>query len=138
MAGNTTSYISNRSFLPSFWKVTGVTSGQATGVPISVIGITRDTIPMARKASVVSVGIMLSQAVTAGLIRIEGTLNGTDTGRTFDMTSAEGTKAIWEFTPGDIVLNKGQELGFKWGSSGTLAPSGTIELTCFVEVQWEV
>lgn len=123
--------------MPSFWKVTGITAGQTTGVPISVIGITRDSIPMARHASVVSVGCLLSEAITNGLIRIEATRNGIDTGRTFDLTGSSGTKAIWELTPGGNVLTKGQELGFKWGSSGTLTPSGTIELTIFVEIQWE-
>lgn len=138
MPGNVTSNVSNRCFLPSFWKVTGVTSGQATGVPMNLLGVTRDSIPMARRASIVSVGFLLSEAVTAGLIRVEATLNGADTSRTFDLTSSHGTKTIWEFDPGDTVLDKGDELGFKWGSSGTLAPSGTIELACFVEVQWEV
>lgn len=135
---NTTSYISNRCFLPSFWKATGVTSGQTTGVPMSLIGITRDSMPLARKASIVSVGMMLSEAVTAGFLRVQATLNGADTAKTFDLTAAQGTKTIWEFEPGDIVLGKGDEVGFKWGSSGTLAPSGSIEVTCFVEVQWEV
>lgn len=136
MAGNTTAYISNRCFLPSFWKATGVTSGQTTGVAMNLIGITRDGMPLARKASIVSVGVMLSEAVTAGFIRLQATLNGADTAKTFDMTGP--TKAIWEFDPGEIVLSKSDEIGFKWGSSGTLAPSGSIEVTCFVEVQWEV
>lgn len=133
---NTTSYISNRCFLPSFWKATGLTSGQTTGVTMSLIGITRDSMPLARKASIVSVGMLLSEAVTAGFIRVQATLNGADTAKTFDLTGP--TKVIWEFEPGDIVLSKGDEIGFKWGSSPALAPSGSIELTCFVEVQWEV
>jgi hypothetical protein len=118
------------------WKKAGVTAGQGTGVPMTIPGISKVEIPMARRCSIVSVAITLTTAVTAGLIRFELTKNGVATGHQFDMTSTEGTKQLWEFEPGKLVGDKGDELGVLWGSSGTLTPDGTIEAVLYFEVQW--
>lgn len=136
MPGNTTSSTMSRTYLPAIWKKVGVTSGQTTGLAMSIAGISKVEIPMARKCSIVSVAITLTEAVTAGLIRFELTKNGAPTGKQTDMTSAEGTKHIWEFEPGKLVGDKGDELGVLWGSSGSLAPSGAIEAAIYIEVQW--
>lgn len=137
MPGNQTSYRSLRVPLPGFWKQAGVTSGQGTGLPMGIVGISKETLPLARKASIVAVGLTLTTPVTAGLIRFEITKNGVGTGITKDMTLAEGTRKIWEIDPGKLVFEKGDEIGFLWGSSASLTPSGTIEAVLYVEVQWE-
>jgi hypothetical protein len=137
MPGNATSYRSARVFLPAFWRKTGIAAGQSTGLPMGIVGITKDTLPLVRKASIVSVGITLTTPVTAGLIRFELTKNGVGTGITKDITLADGTRKIWELDPGQLVGNKNDEVGFLWGSSGSLTPDGTIEAVIYVEVQWE-
>lgn len=137
MPGNTTSYTSSRTFLPAIWKKTGITAGQTTGLPMPIVGITRDELPFPRRASIVSVGIVLTAVVTAGLIRFELTKNGSATGRTLDMDSTSGTKQIWEIDPGLLVGDKGDELGVLWGSSAGLLPDGTIEAGIYFEIQWD-
>ena len=136
MPGNDTVVKSPRGYLPAFWKKVGVTAGQTAGVAMAIAGISKVEIPLARKGSLVSIGVTLTEAVTAGLIRFEVTKNGTATGQTFDMDASSGLKQIWEFDPGVLVGNKGDELGFVWGSSGSLAPSGTIEAVLYAEMQW--
>ncbi len=136
MPGNTTIYKVPRTYLPAFWQKIGVTAGQATGVAMGITNITRTEIPLARKGSIVSVGITVTSAVTAGLIRFELTKNETPTGKTFDMTSSSGLEQIWEFDPGALVGDKGDDLGVLWGSSGALLPTGTIEAVLYFEVQW--
>ncbi len=136
MPGNTTIYKVPRTYLPGFWKKVGVTANQATGLAMEIPGITKTALPFARRGSVVSVGVTLTAVVTAGLIRFELTKNGTPTGETFDMTSSSGTEQIWEFDPGVLVGEKGDELGILWGSSAALLPTGTIEAVLYFEVQW--
>lgn len=126
----------DRVFLPVSWQKIGVTAGQTTGVPMDIPGMSLTAFPLAHAGSLVSVGIVLSEAVTAGFIRLELTSNGTPTGKTLDITSAQGTKHIWEFAAGELSGSKGQELGINWGSNTGLLPSGTIELNVFFEVQW--
>lgn len=125
----------DRTYLPTIWQESNVTAGQATGVALDIIGTSLVQLPMARAGSIMSLGIVLTSAVTAGLLRLEITRNGTDTGRTFDITS--GDKKIWEFEAGQLAFTKGQELGVKWGSNAELAPTG-FELNVFFEVQWIV
>ena len=136
MPGNETKVRSDRVFPPAFWKKTGVTSGQSTGVDMDIPGIQRQVFTLPRDASLMSVGVTLTAPVTAGLIRFEITKNGSPTGKTFDMTDASGVKSIWEFKAGELTGDKGDDIGFQWGSSGTLAPSGTIEAVLYVELQF--
>lgn len=135
MAGNETEYKSPRNYLPVFWWKDNILAGQATGLPMTINNLPFEKFPFAKKASLVTLGIVLSEAITAGLIRFEITKNGTATGKTFDMDASKGKKALWEFDPGILVGGKGDELGILWGSSGTLAPAGVIEAAIFVEVQ---
>lgn len=123
----------DRTFLPVTFQETNVIANQSTGVALGVVGTSLEQIPMARAGSIMSLGIVLTSAVTAGLLRLELTRNGTDTGRTFDITS--GDKKIWELEAGQLSFTKGQELGLKWGSSAALAPTG-FEMNVFFEVQW--
>ncbi len=136
MPGNTTIYKEHRTFIPAIWKKVGVTSGQATGIAMEIAGITKSTLPLPREASIVSVGIVLTAAFTAGFMRLEISKNGTGTGKTLDMDPAKDVQHIWEFEPGELIGSKGDELGILWGSNGALAPSGSIEAAVFVEVQW--
>jgi hypothetical protein len=136
MPGNTTINVMQRAYLPAMWRQVDIAAGQATGLAMSIPGISKVEIPMARKCSIVSVAITLSESITAGLIRFELTKNSVATGKQFDMTSAHGTKHIWEFEPGDLVGDKGNELGMLWGSSGSLTPDGSIEAVLYIEVQW--
>lgn len=128
---------SPRQWLPTEWMKEGITAGQATGLDMAVASYPAsiNTRPLARATSLVTVGIVLSAAVTAGLIRFEIVKNGTPTGKTFDMTSSEGTEHMWEFAPGELAGAKGDILGIQWGSSGTLAPNGTIDSMLSLEVQ---
>jgi hypothetical protein len=135
MPGNETQYETARAYFPATWNKENITAGQTTGVPMDIAGIGLKSLPFAEKASVVSVAIVLSDAVTAGFIRFELTKNGNPTGKTVDMNATTGTKKLWEFPPGKLVANKGDEIGFLWGSSGSLAPSGSIEAVLLVEVQ---
>jgi len=123
----------DRVYLPVVWQESNVTANQATGVELSLIGLSMTQFALPRAGSILALGIMLSQAVTAGLLRLEITRNGTDTGKTFDVTS--GDRKLWEFEAGELSFNKGQELGVKWGSNAALSPTG-FELDLVFEVQW--
>jgi hypothetical protein len=136
MPGNDTRVRSDRVFPPAFWKKVGVAAGQTTGVNMDIAGIARNVFTLPRPASLMSVGVVLTAPVTAGLIRFEITKNGTPTGKTFDMDSTTGAKQIWEFKAGELTGDKGDDLGFQWGSSGTLQPDGTIEAVLYVELQF--
>ncbi len=127
----------SRSWLPVSWGKSGFTSGQAVGVAMEINGFPAGIkeIALARNTSLVTIGILLSSAVTAGLIRFEIVKNGSATGKTFDMTSSEGLKTMWEFNPGILTGAKGDTVGLLWGSSGSLNPSGTIDGVVFFEVQ---
>lgn len=136
MPGNDTEYKAHRTYLPTKWKATNIPAGQTTGVEMDIPDQTRNDFVLARKASLISIGILLSEAVTDGLIRFELTKDGVDTGKTVDMTSSSGTEAIWELKPGELVGDKGAKIGFKCGSSAALLPDGTIEAVLYPEVQW--
>lgn len=138
MPGNTTQVKSPRQFFPPEWIKSSIPAGQTTGVPMEIVGVPLiNSMPMPRPGSIVSVGLVLSQAVTNQFIRFEITKNGSGTGKTKDMSSAEGTKQIWEFEPGVLPFSKGDELGFNWGSHPAMAPSGIIEALIVVEVQFD-
>jgi hypothetical protein len=119
------------------WVKEGVTANQTTGADMAIVGypLSIKILPLARKTSLVTVGIILSAAVTAGLIRFEIVKNGTPTGQTFDMTSTEGTKQMWTFNPGTLTGVKGDEIGIQWGSNAALLPTGTIDSVLSLEVQ---
>jgi len=137
MPGNETQSKSVKAYLPAVWSKTGFTAGQTVGVAMAIAGFPAaiTAIPVPRRTSLLSVAVLLSAAVTGGLIRFEITKNGVATGKTFDMTSASGTRKLWEFEPGTLVANKGDEIGILWGSSVGLTPSGTISGVLFCEVQ---
>ena len=135
MPGNTTSYKSPRAFLPSFWTKNDILAGESTGQYMDLAGLTIKELPLPRRSSIVSIGLIVSQAVTAGLIRVELFKNDVATGVTQDITSESGLRKFWEFDPGKFVVDKGDRIGFKWDSSGSLSPSGSIDLAVFVEVQ---
>ena len=134
MPGNETEYKTPRNYLPVFWWKENIPAGGA-GVPMTINNLPFEGFPFAKKASLVTLGIVLSEPVTAGLIRFEITKNGNPTGQTFDMDDSTGRKELWEFDPGKLVGNKGDELGILWGSNGSLAPADVIEAAIFVEVQ---
>ena len=136
MPGNDTKIRSDRVYPPAFWKKVGVTAGQSVGETMSIVGITRTGFTLARAASLMTVGVVLTAPVTAGFMRFEITKNGTPTGKTFDMDDSTGVKQIWEFKAGELTGGKGDDIGFQWGSSGSLAPSGTIEAVLYVELQF--
>jgi hypothetical protein len=137
MPGNETTSKSPKSFLPAQWTKEGFTAGQAVGVAMEIRSFPASINEMSllRKTSLLTVAIILSAAPTAGLIRFELTKNGVDTGKTFDMTSVTGARQVWEFRPGELTGVKGDRVGIKWGSSGTLTPSGTIDGVVLLEVQ---
>lgn len=137
MAGNTTQYTQPRIYLPAIWRKAGVTAGQTTGVPMDMTGVGLPGLPLPRKASLISVGLLLSAAVTSQFIRFELTINGAATGITGDMTASNGTARIWEFNPGQVLLNKGDRIGVNWGSHPGLTPSGSIDAHAYMEFQWE-
>jgi hypothetical protein len=136
MPGNDTLVRSDRVFPPTIWKAEGITAGQSAGQDMVIPGISSKVFVLPRRASLMSVLIVLTAPVTAGFIRLQVMRDGVPTAATFDMTSASGVKQIWEFDAGKLVGAKGAELGFQWGSSGTLAPSGTIEAVAYVELQF--
>ena len=78
----------------------------------------------------------MDQAVTAGFIRFRLTADGNPIGPEFDMDSTRGTKALWEFAPGELVGSKGTSVGVVLGTSGTLLPAGTIEALVIIDVQF--
>jgi len=135
MPGNETVIKSPRAFLPTSWFAVNLTAGETTGVEMSMTGLPFTAIPLPSQCSLVAVGIVLSAPVTVGLIRFELTKNGVGTGKTVDVNSTTGVKRIWEFKPGELVGDKGDEIGVKWGSSGSLLPSGSIDAVVFLEVQ---
>jgi hypothetical protein len=137
MPGNDTVVKSPRLLLPTTWVKTGFTAGQSVGVAMQLAGLPSSLVelPLPRAASLVMVGIVLSGPVAAGLIRFELTKNGIATGKTVDMDSTSGTKQMWELKPGELIGDKGDEIGILWGSSGSLAPSGSIDGALFLEVQ---
>jgi hypothetical protein len=136
MPGNETLVRSPRSYPPAFWRKVGVTAGQATAETMGIVGVTRPGFPLARDASLMSVGVTLTEPVTDGLIRFEVLKNGAPTGKTYDMDSSKGELQIWEFEAGEMTGDKGDEIGFQWGSNAGLLPSGTIEAVVYVELQF--
>lgn len=134
----TTIYTQPRAFLPVFWRHLNFTSGQSTGVAMTIPGFPAsmdESISLVRQSSLVTAGIMLSAALTAGLLRFELTINGSATGYTMDMTPSDGQRRLQELAPGKLVLTKGNRIGVQWGSSGAMAPSGSIDGVVFLEVQ---
>jgi hypothetical protein len=137
MPGNETLDRSRRVFLPAEWRAENIPAGQATPVAMAIPGFTTIArMPLSERATLRAVGLVLSQAVTAGLIRFQLTRNGALVGPTFDMTSASGTKALWTFKPGELVGAKGAEIGVSLGSSGSLTPAGVIEALAVIDVQF--
>jgi hypothetical protein len=137
MPGNETIDQSRRVFLPAEWRAASIPAGQATPIALAIPGFTAiDAMPLAERATLRSVGIVLSQPVTAGLIRFQLTRDGALVGPTFDMTSASGDKAQWTFKPGELVGAKGAAVGVALGTSGTLAPAGVIEALVVIDVQF--
>jgi hypothetical protein len=137
MPGNETIEKSPKAFLPVSWKKEGFTSGQATGVAMEIAGSPLSIVEftLLRKTSLRTVGIKLTQGVSAGFVRFEITKNGSPTGKTVDMDSAAGAKKLWTFRPGELAGDAGDEIGLLWGSSGSLTPSGTIDGVVFFEIQ---
>ena len=137
MPGNETVNKSPRAFLPAQWSKEGFTSGQAVGVAMEICSFPASIYEMSliRETSLLSVAIILSAAPAVGFIRFELTKNGVSTGKTFDMDSTTGVRQVWVFRPGELTGVKGDRVGLKWGSSGTLAPSGSIDGVVLLEVQ---
>jgi len=133
---NETIIKSNRIFIPGFWKAENVTASQGTGIPMIVPGIPFATWAFPRSAALTSVGLRLTEAITAGFLRLVVTKNGTETAKLLDLTSSHGTKYLWELSASNLVGNKGDELGFNWGSNAAFAPSGSIDLVVYAEIQW--
>ncbi len=137
MPGNATKYTGARAYLPVVWSVTGIAANVvAPGQVMSLNGLPFNEFPLARDGSIVSVGIKISAAVTAGLIRFELTKGGVLTAEQFDMDSSSGLKSIWEFEPGELTFAKADEVGINAGSSAALLPAGTIDAILGIEVQW--
>lgn len=132
-----TTYIQPRQFMPVYWKQTNFVSGQGSAVSMEIPGFPSGMVDIAltREASIVSVGFMLSAALTAGFIRVQLTRNGAAVGPTRDITSSDGVKGIWEIAPGKLVGSMGNALGIQWGSNAAMAPSGSIDGVFFIEVQ---
>lgn len=126
-----------RAFLPVSWGKSGFTAGQSTGEAMSITGFPSGIFEFVfpRLTSLVTVGVLLSAAVTAGFIRFEIIKNGVGTGKTIDVDASKGTATMWELDPGTVKGAKGDRIGIQWGSSGILAPDGTIDGVLFFEVQ---
>jgi hypothetical protein len=126
-----------RAFLPVQWSKSGFSAGQSTGIAMAITGFPSgiNEFTLLRDTSLVTVGILLSSPVTAGFIRFEVVKNGSATGKTVDVNSGSGLAAMWEIKPGTMRGTKGDRIGVQWGSSATLAPSGTIDGVIFFEVQ---
>jgi hypothetical protein len=137
MPGNTTVSKSRKAFLPVFWAKAGFTSGQTTGVAMPISGFPSAIMEfvLPREVTLLTIGIMLSQALTAGFLRFELTRNGTPTGKTVDVDVAAGTRKLWTLRPGELTGDAADEVGLLWGSSPTMAPSGVIDGVIFFEVQ---
>jgi len=128
-------FTSSRTFFPASWYAEDIPAGQTVGVAMKVTGTSFETLPMPRESSMMSVGIVLSEAVTAGFIRFELTLNGAGTGKTLDMESGDGAAKIWEFKSGRFMLTKGQRIGVDFGSHPDLLPAGVIDALVFFEME---
>lgn len=137
MPGNETVNKAPRAFLPVQWTKGGFTAGQTVGIAMQISGFPAsiDEMSLLRKTSLLTVAIILSAVPTAGFIRFMLTKNGADTGKTFDMDSTTGLRQAWEFRPGELTGVKGDRVGVKWGSSGSLLPSGSIDGVVLLEVQ---
>lgn len=137
MPGNDTVNKSPRAFLPAQWTKLGFTAGQAVGVPLQIgsFPASINEMSLIRETSLLAVAIILSAVPTAGFVRFELTKNGVDTGKTFDMDTTTGLRQVWEFRPGELTGDKGDRVGVKWGSSGSLLPSGSIDGVVLLEVQ---
>jgi hypothetical protein len=137
MPGNTTISKSRKVFLPVFWAKVGFTPGQTTGVAMPISGFPGTILEfvLPRETTLLTVGIMLSQALTAGFLRFELTRNGTPTGKTVDVDSAVGTRKLWTLRPGEVTGDVADEVGILWGSSPAMAPSGVVDGVIFLEVQ---
>lgn len=137
MPGNETIYKSPRFWLPVSWGVQDFAAGQTTpqAMPINGFpaGIYEFSLP--RKMSLVTVGIELDAAVTAGFIRFQLARNGSLINGNLDMDSGAGLRRLIEFTPGELVGDKGDRIGIAWGSSGTLAPAGSIDGIILMEME---
>lgn len=138
MPGNETQTKSPRQFFPPEWIKSDIPAGQTTVIPMGIVGVPLiNSMPMPRPGSVVSVGVVLSQAITNQFVRLEVFKNGSGTGKTRDITPSHGTKTLFEFEPGTLPFGKGTELGFGWGSHPGLAPADVIEMLVIAEIQFD-
>ena len=129
-------YVPPRSFFPPLWVKTNIPAGQTTGVPMDIAGVsTLKNFPTSEELSIVTVGIALSQAVTANFIRFVLTYDGVEQSQTVDMTSSDGNQRLWRFDPGKVVVSSGVRLGVNWGSHPSMAPDGVIEALVAFQVQ---
>ncbi len=124
------------SYIPFIWKIVGVTSGQTTPLVVNVSGISGITrFALVKEASVVSITVQLSSALTNGYLDLEITKGGSATGKTIRMNAAAGTFKRVNFVPGKLTGGPGDRLGLQWSSNGPMAPSGSINAVAFFEVQ---
>lgn len=91
--------------------------------------------PMPAELSIVTVGIALSQAVTANFIRFVLTYDGVEQSQTVDMTPSDGDQRLWRFDPGKVVVSSGVRLGVNWGSHPSMTPDGVVEALVAFQVQ---
>jgi hypothetical protein len=135
MPGNDTIYTSGRGFFPAVWTATDVPADNTGKMEIAGFPTGLNEMPFPRRASIVSIVVALSEAVTAGQIVVRFTKDGVNTGDIVTVQDTAGIRRVVDFEPGVITFNRNHELGFRLSSSATLAPAGVIDVVVYVEVQ---
>jgi hypothetical protein len=137
MPGNETLDRSQRTYFPAEWVMDNVPAGQTTPVAMGIPGVNQiNSLPLLDRATLRAVVIKLSAPVTAGFIRFQLTRNGSQVGPQVDMAPGDGTVKQWELAPGDLVANKGDEIGLVLGTPPTLAPAASIEALVLLGIEF--
>lgn len=137
MPGNTTYNRQARFWLPVSWSHTNFAAGQTSPLQMLITGLpfSLDEFSIARRLSLVTVGIEIDSVVTAGFIRLQISKNGAGMGVTVDIDSSTGLRQLVEIRPGVLVFDKGDRLGVQWGSNPGLLPDSAIDGVIFMEAE---
>jgi hypothetical protein len=104
---------------------------------MKILGANKVTsLPLLDKATLRAVVIKLSQPVTAGFIRFQLTRNGSGVGPQVEINPGMGVVFQHVIKAGQLVANKGDEIGVQFGTHPSLAPAGSIEAIVLLGIEF--
>ena len=125
--------------LPEQWAVQNVAANVLVATPMSAqVSTNFDNIPAIRVGSIVGMSARLTDALVAGTIEVEITINGAGVGPTGRISLGAPTSGDFLIIPqGDIPYVQGDLIGVQYTSTADLDPV-TSDLEVWLEVVEEV